>query len=568
MDPRPWHSAYDPGVPPALDYEELTLTDALRRAGRRWSDAPAVVLAGHVTRYARLLSQVEALAAHLRASGLQPGERVAVHLPNLPQTVVAFHGILAAGGAAVMTNPLYSDDEIVHQWQDAGCRVAVVAGWLWAERLARLRDQLPVRHWITTSTVDALPFWLRPLARARLRARKPELLAEAPGLLRWHAALAQGRGLPAPDAPKLGDVALVQYTGGTTGRSKGALLTHRNLSCNVQQMRAWMHSLRAGEESFLAALPYFHVFGLTVCMNLPLWLGAKIVVQPDPRDAAQVAEEIARQRVTVLALVPTMARSLVDLPEARRRRMDSLKLCVTGSAPMPGETLERLEALSGVRVAEGYGLTETSPMTHCNPVEGKRKVGSIGVPVSDTDVRLLQPDDATREVEPGAVGELAVKGPQVMPGYWQRPDETAAVLRDGWFLTGDLAQQDEDGFFRIVGRKKEMISVGGYKVYPDEVDRVLASHPGVAECATIGVPDPRLGETVKSFVVLKPGAGATPDELVAHCRTKLAAFKVPREIELRASLPRSAVLKVLRRELLREELEKRGQQPPAAPSPG
>jgi long-chain acyl-CoA synthetase len=567
MDARPWHRAYDPGVPPSLDFQPLTLTDALRRSASRFADAPALVFYDRVTRYAQLAAQVDALAAHLRAAGLQPGERVAVHLPNLPQAVVAVHGILAAGGAVVMTNPLYSDDELVHQWRDAGCAAAVVGSWLWKERLPRLREKLPVKHWISTSLVDGMPVWMRPLARRKLRAKKPELLAEADGPLRWHDALARGRALPPPPGPQLSDVAFVQYTGGTTGRSKGALLTHANLSANVQQLRAWMHSLRDGEESFLAALPYFHVFGLTVCMNLPLWIGARIVVLPDPRDSATIAAQIERQGVTVLALVPTMAGALVAQPETARHRMSSVRLCVTGSAPMPGETLQRLEQLTGARTVEGYGLTETSPVTHVNPVQGTRKVGSIGLPLPDTDVRLVDVDDAAREVPPGDVGELCVRGPQVMSGYWQRPDESAAALRDGWFLTGDLAQMDADGFFRIAGRKKEMINVGGFKVYPDEVDRVLAEHPAVAESATIGVPEQRLGEIVKSFVVLKAGATATPDELVAHARQHLAAFKAPREIELRESLPRSAVLKVLRRELLAEELARRGQAP-AAPKPG
>ena len=566
VEERPWHRHYDPGVPPSLESEPLTLTDALRRSARTWPDAPAVVFGRRALSYAQLATRVDALAAHLRASGLRPGERVALHLPNLPQTVIAFHGVLAAGGTVVMTNPLYSDDEIEHQWQDAGCVAAIVAGWMWAERLARLRDKLPVRHWISTSSTDALPLWMRPLARRKLRKRHPALIAEPAGVLRWGAALAHGRTQDVPTGPAVTQVAVVQYTGGTTGRSKGAVLTHANLAANVQQMRAWMHGLRPGEEAFLAALPYFHVFGLTVCMNLPLWLGAKIVVQADPRDTTAVADHIERQHVSVLALVPTMAQSLVSLPDIGKRQLRSLKLCVIGSAPLPNETLERLEAVTGARTVEGYGLTETSPLTHCNPVYGERKIGSIGLPVSDTDVRLLAPDDSTRQVAPGEVGEIAVRGPQVMAGYWHRPDETASALREGWFLTGDLGQQDEDGFFRIVGRKKEMIVVGGYKVFPDEVDRVLASHPAVAESATIGLPDSRLGEIVKSYVVLKAGATASEAELAAHCRAHLAAFKVPRQIEMRAFLPRSGVLKVLRRELQREELAKLAAA--AAPKPG
>ncbi len=556
MDERPWHRHYDEGVPRSLAFESLTMVDALRRAAGRFPDVPALVFRGRALSYARLLAQVEALAAHLRAGGLAPGGRVAVHLPNLPQTVVAVQAVLAAGGALVMTNPLYTDDEIEHQWNDAGCQAAIVGDWLWSTRHAQLAPRLPVRQWVATSMLDALPAWLRPLARRRLRALHPDLLGTLPGVPGWRAALARGGAAQSP-GPAPGDVALVQYTGGTTGRSKGALLTHANLSANVQQLRAWMRDLRDGDETFLAALPYFHVFGLTVSLNLPLWIGATIVIQPDPRDTQALIDLIARQRVSVLPLVPTMAQSLVAAAADDAHRLASLRLCVSGSAPLPVEVLERFEALTGARLFEGYGLTETSPVTHCNPLYGLRKPGTIGIPVPDTDARIVDADDASRELPEGQVGELAVRGPQVMAGYWQRPEETAAVLRDGWFLTGDLASRDADGFFRIAGRKKEMIVVGGYKVYPDDVDRVLAAHPEVAESATIGVPHAKLGETVKAFVVLRPGATADEAALAAHCRAHLAPYKVPREIELRASLPRSGVLKVLRRELLRQELERR-----------
>jgi long-chain acyl-CoA synthetase len=566
MDQRPWLAHYDQGVPQTLELEPLTLVDGLRRSTARFADAPALRFRNATVSYARLAAQVDALAAALVADGLQRGDRVAVQLPNLPQTVLAVHGVLAAGGAVVMSNPLYTDDELREQWVDAGVSTAIVGDWLWAERHARLAPALPVKRWLATSLVDGLPAWLRPLARRKLRAAKPELAREAPGLPRLLDAVARGRHSAPPPPPALQDLALLQYTGGTTGRSKGAQLTHANLSANVQQLRAWMHGLRAGEEVFLAALPYFHVFGLTVAMNLPLWVGAEIVIEPDPRETARLVELIGKRRVSVFPLVPAIAQAVVALEGVDQRRFTSLRLCVSGSAPLSPEAMQRFESLTGATLFEGYGLTETSPVTHCNPLAGRHKPGSIGLPVPDTDARIVDPDDAARLMPTGEVGELAVRGPQVMAGYWNRAEESAQVLRDGWFLTGDLAAQDEEGYFRIAGRKKEMISVGGYKVYPDDVDHVLASHPAVAESATIGVPQARLGETVKSFVVLKPGATATPDELVAHCRAHLAAYKVPRELELRDSLPRSGVLKVLRRELLREELERRGAQGTPGPA--
>jgi long-chain acyl-CoA synthetase len=352
------------------------------------------------------------------------------------------------------------------------------------------------------------------------------------------------------------DVAVLQYTGGTTGVAKGAMLTHRNLAANAAQNAAWFPLARPGEEVFLSALPFFHVFGLTVAMNYPIFIGGEMVVVPNPRDIRGLVRAVEHQHVTIFPIVPSMVRAICNLPKIDHANLSSLRVCVSGSAPLPEAVLRRFEELTGAKLIEGFGLTEASPVTHCNPVHGDRVVNSIGLPLPNTDCRIVSEDG--RDVPTGEAGELLLRGPQIMRAYWNQPNETAVVLRDGWLHTGDLATMDERGYFRIVGRKKEMIVAGGYKIYPDEVDRVLALHPEVLESATIGVPDDKRGETVKSFVVLQSGHEVQPSELMSFCGKHLAPYKVPKQIELRRELPKSSVMKILRRQLLEEELAKKG----------
>jgi long-chain acyl-CoA synthetase len=360
---------------------------------------------------------------------------------------------------------------------------------------------------------------------------------------------------PAARLPELtlDDLAALQYTGGTTGTAKGAMLSHRNLSFQAQQLHAWLPDIVQGREVFLSALPFFHVFGLTVAMSLPVLVAAEMVLLPNPRDIARLIHCINKHHVSIFPVVPAMVHGINHHRKAATLEVKSLKMCVSGSAPMPEDTLRRFEELTGGTIVEGYGLTEASPVTHVNPNRGTRKISTIGLPVPDTDCRIVSLE--TREpVEPGGEGELLIRGPQVMQGYWNRPDETADTLKDGWLHTGDLAAMDGDGYFRIVGRVKEIIICSGYKVYPDEVDRALIEHPDVLESATIGVPDEKRGESVKSFVVLRPGAKVGEQDLRDFCRERIAAFKVPREVAFRKELPKSSVLKILRRQLLEAEL--------------
>lgn len=557
---RPWFQHYDRGVPRHITYEDVAVPQFLERAAAGHPDTVAVMFLNGRLTYRELKDQVDRLATALASLGVAKDSRVAIQLPNLPQTVIAYYATLRLGAQAVFTNPLYTTAEMEHQWKDAGCRVAIVSDFTFDQKIKDQRARLPISAYVIARIPEYLRFPLNLLAPLKLKRQKPHpaiaKVEPGPGIHFFKDLIARTEPRPPAVAIGMDDVAVLQYTGGTTGVSKGAMLTHRNLSYNVQQARAWLPGLRDGEEVMLSALPIFHVFGMTVCQNLTVYIAGGMVLLPNPRDVPMIVKEIERRRVTIAPLVPALFNAINNFPRVQRHDLSSVKVCVSGSAPLSVDVQQRFEKLTGGKICEGFGLTETSPITHINPLQGLRKIGTIGLPVSDTDCRIVDIESGTRDVPSGSEGELLIRGPQVMRGYWNKPEETANVLTDGWLRTGDLAVMDADGFFKIVGRKKEMIDASGYKVYPDEVDRVLMSHPAVLEAATIGVPHPKRGETVKSFVVLRPGMRATAEELVAHARQNLAPYKVPTEIEFRAELPKSAALKILRRELQEEERRK------------
>ncbi|HKX45858.1 MAG TPA: long-chain fatty acid--CoA ligase, partial [Planctomycetota bacterium] len=519
----------------------------------------ALVFTGVRLSYAAFGAHVGRVARALAALGVERGTAVAIMLPNLPQTEIAFYAALALGARVVLTNPLYTSTEVVHQWNDAGCEVAVVADFVHGPVVEPVRRELPVREYVVSSIPDHMPWLLRRIAPLKLRRMDPPrwaAVAYGEHVRPWRALL-RGPAAPVPRGNAgLDDVALLQYTGGTTGASKGAVLTHRNLSWNVQQVRAWFTDCREGGEVMLTALPLFHVFGMTVCMNFSIAVGATQVVVANPRDIPALIAAIAKERVTLFPGVPALFDKIVQHPASQGADLTSVKSCFSGSAPLASDVRRRFEERTQSVIVEGFGLTETSPVTHVNPLQGVRKDASIGVPVPDTDAVVVDPETGKR-LGLGEPGELLLRGPQVFQGYWNRPQESAHALRDGWFHTGDLATVDADGYFRIVGRLKEMINVKGLKVFPDEVDDVLGRHPAVLESATIGVPAEHGNELVKAFVVLAPGQRATAAELEAHCRGALAAYKVPREFEFLDALPRSSVMKVLRKDLLARELARK-----------
>lgn len=560
MEKRRWHKSYEKGVPASLSYDEITLPQMLVRAAANYGDRPALTFQNATLTYTAFKDQVDRLATALAELGVAPGSRVAIQMPNLPQTVIAIFATLRLGASTVLTNPLYTAPEIEHQWNDAGATVALLMDFLYEGRVKPIRERLGVHHYIVASIPEYLGFPLNFLAPLKLKKTTPPMIAkveEGPTVHRFRKLIRRTAPHPPPVDIGLDDVAMLQYTGGTTGVSKGAMLTHRNLSYNTQQVGAWGTGLEDGIETWLGCLPYFHIYGITLSMLFPIYKGGHIVLIPNPRDVDAMIKAIVKHRVSLLPAVPAMYNAINQKPGVDQLDLSCIKMCNSGSAPLPVDVMERFEELTGARIAEGFGLTETSPVTHSNPFHGTRKKGSVGVPVSDTDAKIVDMDDGVTEMPVGEEGELLLRGPQIMKGYWKRPEATAEAIKDGWFYSGDLAVMDEDGFFRIVGRKKDMIICSGYNVYPDEIDRVLMSHDSVLEAATIGIPDEKRGETVKSFVVLKPAHDATPDELIAHCRESLAAYKIPRQIAFRDSLPKSTVLKILRRELRDEELAAR-----------
>lgn len=560
MTDRPWLQHYDEGVPPELEFREETVCDWLDASAQAFPDRTALVFMGARMTYAALRTRVQRMATAFQRMGIGPGERVAIHLPNLPQAVIAYLGALRAGGEVVLTNPLYTAPEIEHQWHDAGCKVCVTTDFLFASVLEGHRSKLPITDYVIASIPEYLGPIKRLLAPLKLRKMSPPLWAKVTAEDHVHRFRELVEQTPAKEHPplELDRTAVLQYTGGTTGLSKAAVLTHRNLSWNVQQIDAWFPDSTSGTEVMLACLPLFHVFGMTVSMNWSMRRAMTIVLSPNPRDPEALLKAIEGEKVTIFPGVPAIYNMLNHHPSTAGANLSSVKACISGSAPIPLEVMSKFEENTGSIIVEGFGLSETSPVTHCNPLNGERRPGWIGVPVSNTDAKVVDVDDPTKELPAGEEGELLLHGPQVMQEYWQRPEDTAATLiGGGWLATGDLAVMSEDGYFRIVGRKKDMINCSGFKVYPDEIDAVLVEHDAILEAATIGIPHEERGETVRSYIVLAEGASLTAEALIEWCRERLAAYKVPREVKFLDELPKSTVMKVLRRELremaLREE---------------
>jgi long-chain acyl-CoA synthetase len=552
---KPWLAHYDPGVPHEVEVPSIPLWRFLEDSARRFPNQVALEFLGKTLTYQELWDKSRRFAQGLRELGVKPGDRVAIMLPNTPQFVIAFFGTLMAGGVGVNVNPLYTPRELRHQLQDAGAETLVILDHL-LPRFLEVERETPVKRVVVTGIKDFLPFPKNLLYP--LKAKKDKLPLGFPkreGFYAFQSLLQHPPATPHASDPE--DLALLQYTGGTTGISKGAMLTHRNLVANVLQIDAWDSTAKdlLGKGVMLGALPFFHVYGMTVAMNYGLYSGYKIVLLPRPEIHA-VVEAIEKHGVTHFPGVPTLYVAFNNFPGIEKRNVKSIRICLSGAAPLPVEVAKRFEEITGARLLEGYGLSEASPVTHSNPVLGPIKKGSIGMPLPSVEAKVV--DEEGKEVPLGEVGELIVKGPNVMKGYWNRPEETQKALKDGWLFTGDLARMDEDGYFYIVDRKKDMIIAGGYNIYPREVEEVLYGHEAVQEAAVVGVPDPYRGETVAAFIVLKGDyrGKVMEKDIEAFCRENLAAYKVPRIIQFRDSLPKSSVGKILRREL-RDEFTKK-----------
>ena len=554
---KPWLSNYEKGVPPGLDYEEVCLPEFLDRAAGRYPDNMALLFQGYKVSYRQLKDMVDRFATTLHDFGINKGDSVAILLPNVIPCVVSYYAILKIGGIAVMNNPLYSDRELEHQFTDSGAKLLITLDLL-GNRMIDLRPKTGINQIVYTSIGDYLPFpknILFPLV-----AKKKKLAASvksADAVYQWKEVLSGSSPAPPKMTLSFDDAAMYQYTGGTTGVSKGVILTHANLSKNVQQVRSWFPSFATGNEIMLGALPFFHVFGLTGAMNFAICMGWGDILVPKPQPDA-LLETISKFKPTFAPLVPTMYIGMLNHPEIAGSDLTSLKGCFSGSAPLPVEVIKDFENKTGAVIVEGFGMTESSPVTHINPFAGgKRKVGSIGIPIPDTECRIVDLEDGKTDLAVGEVGELIIKGPQVMKGYWNKPEATAETLADGWLFTGDIAKMDEEGYFYIVDRKKDMIISGGYNVYPRDIEEVFFEHPKVLEATAIGVPHPTRGEAVKVFVVLIEGETATREEMIEYCQGRLAKYKWPTEIEFRTELPKTNVGKVLKKELRQQETEDR-----------
>ncbi|UCG19831.1 MAG: long-chain fatty acid--CoA ligase [Deltaproteobacteria bacterium] len=552
---KTWHRFYDKGVPFEMDLPEDPLHRQLEKAARDFPQVTATEFVGARLTYQQLADHVSRFAASLSGLGVQPGDRVAIMLPNCPQTIISYYAVLTIGGVAVMTNPMYVEREMIHQFNDAGVKVLVGLDHLFP-RIDKVWKQTQVEHLVITSIRDYLPFPLNLLYP--LKAKKQNLNMKVPysgSIHSFKELVKNSPGNPPRPEVDMAEVALLQYTGGTTGVAKGVMLTHSNLAVNVAQITTWLTDIRRGHERFLCVVPIFHVLGMTAVMNWPICMGCTMTLVPK-FEIKDFLKTITKTRPTIAILVPTILTAMVNYPEISKYDISSINYVVSGSAPLPIEIMNRFEEITGSVILEGYGLTESSPVTHVNPVKSKRKAGSIGIAIPSTDVRIMDLETGTKEEQIGQTGELVIKGPQVMKGYWNMDEETAQTIKDGWLYTGDIAHMDEDGFVFIVDRKKDMIIAGGFNIYPRDIDEVLYEHPKIADAVTIGVPDEYRGETVKVFVVVKPGETLTEEEVIAHCKEKLAAYKVPRLVEFRDELPKTMVGKVLRKELRAEELRK------------
>lgn len=565
-----WLSYYEPGVPPTLTYPEITLSDMLSNSAKTYADHTATnfvlryLLGGRFTvggklTYRQLNEKVDRMATAFYQLGVRKGDRVAVMLPNSPHYIITFFACMRLGAIVVNTNPTYTGRELQHQLHDSGAETIVLLNIFWP-RLREVRAETPVKRVIVAHVFDTLGFPSNLLVKSAQR-KTPEWVDVMPeqDIFFFQHLLAKYGPTPPRVSITPDDIALFQYTGGTTGLPKAAMLTHRNLIANTVQVAAWLTRGEPGGEKMMAAIPFFHVYGMTVAMMYSIHIGAEIVIVPSPRPIDNVMNVIQRERCTLFPGVPAMYIGIVNHPKVNEYDLRSVKACISGSAPLPMEVQEKFGQLTGGRLVEGFGMTEASPVTHCNPVFGERRAGSIGIPMPDTEAKVINLDTG-QEIEPGSdeTGELCVRGPQVMKGYWQRPEETAQTIdADGWLHTGDIARVDKDGYFYIVDRKKDMINVGGLKVLPRDVEEVLFMHPKVMEAVVVGIPHPQRGDdTVKAFIVPKPGENPTVEEIKEFCKLHLAPYKVPREVEFRSELPKTLVGKVLRRVLVEEEKAK------------
>ena len=542
-----WYRNWPRDVPRSIEYPKVSLSSFLSEASTKYSDKPALFYNKESITFHNLHSLASTFGKALQDHGVEKGDRVAIYLPNTPDFVVSYYGALFAGATIVAISPIYKERELFQILTDSGAKVVVC--W---DKLKSYVDNVRDRTELGLVINCPLEGSLKQLPHAV----KEDVVADNVSMSDF---LAHSKGVPKQvEVEPEKNLAVLQYTGGTTGTPKGAMLTHYNLVVNAIQFSRWL-GLRVGAEVHLAALPFFHIYGMTVAMNVPIYTASPMVLIPDARDTDAVLHAIDRHNPSVFCGVPAMYVALINQADIGQHKLNSIRVCVSGASPLPIQVQRRFEELTGGRLVEGYGLTETSPVTHVNPIDEpkKNRPGSIGIPICDTEARIVDVDTGSVDSPPGTVGELVIRGPQVMLGYWNDPMENHLVLRDGWLYTGDIATMDSDGYFRIVDRKKDMINVSGFKVWPREVEEVLNEYPAIKEVAAVAAPDATAGEVVKVFVTLRDEyqGKVSPEEIIEFCKTKIADYKAPKIVDFRETLPTSSVGKILRRKLRGNQTE-------------
>ncbi len=550
---KPWHKFYDPNVPHTLVYEDYLIPDLIEKAAHSLPDRKALIFMDFSMTYAQLWKAVEQFTRALLHLGVTRGERVLIFMPNCPQFIIAYYAALRAGAIIVPANPLYGEQELAYQLHDAGAQTLITLDVVFS-RVKKLLSDKQLQRVIIGRIQDYLPTLKRFIYRILKQKKTDNIGSDGKnGVFFFHKLLKKRYDQPGLPVVDIDDVAVLQYTGGTTGVIKGAMLSHRNIVYNLQQMRRYYHTIKDGKDIFVSVLPFFHSYGMALAMNMPLAAGATLLVFPQFQ-AGDILKAVVRYKATAFPGIPSIYSVLCSYKDIKKYDISSIRCCISGAAPLPVAVLQEFEKLTGGIILEGYGLSESSPVTHCNAVCGQRKVGSIGVPMPDTDCKIVDAETA-EELPLGEVGELCIKGPQVMQGYWHKDEETRIALGDGWLFTGDIARMDEDGYFYIIERKKDMIISEGFNIYPREVEEVLLHHPAVADAAVIGVPDKLRGERVLAYVVLREGQKAAPDEIIKFCRENLVKYKVPKKIIQRDSIPTNIAGKKLRRILKQEAAE-------------
>ncbi len=562
MREKPWLKFYDEGVPASIDYPRIPLDQLLRDSAAKHPDHPAAIFGGSLgsrvldasLSYREVDQAVDRFAAGLEELGVVKGDRVAIMLPNSPQFTIAAFAVWRIGAIVVCCNPLYMPREVEHLLNDSGSETMVVMSSLY-ERVQQVRAKTRLKQVIVTNIKEYLPGMLRLLftvAREKKEGHRVDISGDADTYW-FQDILGKGQARPGPAAIDADDIATLIYTGGTTGVPKGVQLSHYNLVSNAVVLSLW-GKVQEANDVMVGVMPFFHSYGMAVGLLVPVHMALTTLQIPNPRDLDYVLASIQKHKATIYPGVPAMYVAFISHPERDKYDLTSLRYATSAAAPLPPEVQEQFEAITGGKMVEAYGMTETSPAVSADPVNSPR-AHSIGVPLPDTELTIVDVESGEEELAIGEAGEIIVKGPQVMQGYWERPTETANAIRTGpdgepgWYFTGDIGFMDEDGYFHISDRKKDMIIAGGYNIYPAEVEAILFEHPKVLEAAVIGVPDEKRGETVKAFVVLKEGQTATAEEIIGFCREQQAVYKAPTIIEFRDELPKTMVGKVLRREL-------------------